>query len=1575
MTNMSTLDVILEKIHLRHDPRWRARGMCVACVLELMDREDVSIVRKSASLADVLELLKTAGVVRDVFHQDKRVCLHFICTLMKMLKSVEDPAVLEQIIQVLVQLLLDLKEEHFVQYVLDELQTQLCKGAGGKRFPHLTFLGKLVDAVSFLAQMLTTTHLCVLECMCECMLNLDESLKSAVCYVFRGVWASEAGLQSLPHTLRERVCVLLLHTLTHACSLQLTINCLGLLLLMLHRGEMVFFLMNQKQNPPSEQEDESQCTELSNQHYSLPLILKRLLLGGDECVQVVSVRCVSAVLTHSPSQYCTPFIQADLPEFLFERLSSNNEVLLWSVYDCLLLLCEDAAFFSQCHSIYGIVSLVRSLKAVLKLSNLEVQKKGLQLLTAILERQPTSVRLFPTVPGFVGVAEVVQGALTSSCLRLATQAARATTALFRLHHQSSPVHFGELKRIVEALTSRCAELPSHITSQRRRCFPDSESGQSFRAGEFLIQALTCFQEACRLAEECVTEASVKENTLATPDNQSEDTLESLCVCLLHCCDTVYIPAVTRLCERVPSPQLLQLFFSVLSMQFSLSPSLAPTFATKLASSGFIRLAVEHKALLSSGNRHSSLNAACCGFLLKLCVCLLSQPHPVAGNHEQDGEEVEYVLRECLPSLCCRVCDWPSVLLEIPEENQNTQFCLLHLLSLSLLHGDRLLPDGTVFSSVLNFVCVMQEQHDSLPPSVLKPALYLLAATQESNPDLDWAALNSISKALCSTPLFFSPLSSPHPALLRFIFRYPALAERFGMKVLSNWLAAGLEPAAYGENKQGCPDLEKNIDSSVLLELLEKNSSTILSLLGVLCDDDTSVARQAVQVLRCYLQAGHSCSSAQAHLLKPALLKLLQRLTCESEDNTVLGSLILEVLCLVQNNLPAQSNMDNTDFKLLYHVSNLVGKVKCNNSEFLLPALNYVYGCLTLCSPHTADRVVSMLLSNTSVMELLQVVLNLLSCPFSFISSSPLVCCCLLLLSSLIALQHTLSAQVHKSVSLELEIFVKVLTFHKRHTDNLVLVCVVRLVQALLDVDLSSPVVRVSECLRLQHPLQPVDGALHPLGYTGAISLVRALQSLLLQKQELLLNASVNCLRSLTGFLHRRKPTIAQHVVCQPWNRFLLYSLLNSGENLALHPATLSLLTLLVHWSGGATQWDSDVACVCEAVEKRGVKELRENTTRTLKLLLTECSASSLSEQLNMRVHSLLESLDQLPPTETNTKAFVLVGSLSICPADFAVSTQPFALAVLHLNPLGFNSLGAELRCAALIGPCGSAGGVSELPEREADADAARRNRRIRARFRDFILGRTRCCCSCVFGVGVFVCLPLLAMLNVCTALLLAAITAVCSTDSDPHTHRHRHDSNLEIYKRLFETKRKDQLNALKNLVELNDVNQQYKIIDIMLKGLFKVLEDSRAVLVAANMQPDDPFPLDDKIKEAYSHVVENTAFFGDVALRFPRIVHHYYDRNAEWSGLLRWGLRFCNLTGVFTEGPHQHVLTLMSQELGITEKSPDFINPYRTERDDVLHTAEAFQKLLREEQKRRRKEEKRKEMRKGPRISRSRTEL
>ncbi|CAG01643.1 unnamed protein product, partial [Tetraodon nigroviridis] len=113
----------------------------------------------------------------------------------------------------------------------------------------------------------------------------------------------------------------------------------------------------------------------------------QLLLSGDPMLQTASAKCIAAVLVHSGTQGSTPLIKADIPEFLFDRLaSSGSEVMLWSAYSCLVLLSEDPLFFSQCHSVYGIDSLVRSLKEALQLTNLEVPKQGLLLLTEMLQR-------------------------------------------------------------------------------------------------------------------------------------------------------------------------------------------------------------------------------------------------------------------------------------------------------------------------------------------------------------------------------------------------------------------------------------------------------------------------------------------------------------------------------------------------------------------------------------------------------------------------------------------------------------------------------------------------------------------------------------------------------------------------------------------------------------------------------------------------------------------------------------------------------------------------------------------------------------------------------------------------------------------------------------------------------------------------------------------------------------------------------------------------------------------------------------------------------------------------------------
>lgn len=67
----------------------------------------------------------------------------------------------------------------------------------------------------------------VLECVCAALLLSDEEVKAAVCYVLLRIWSSAAAIQMLPDTLRQRMCVLLLHTLSNTHTTALTVNCLG----------------------------------------------------------------------------------------------------------------------------------------------------------------------------------------------------------------------------------------------------------------------------------------------------------------------------------------------------------------------------------------------------------------------------------------------------------------------------------------------------------------------------------------------------------------------------------------------------------------------------------------------------------------------------------------------------------------------------------------------------------------------------------------------------------------------------------------------------------------------------------------------------------------------------------------------------------------------------------------------------------------------------------------------------------------------------------------------------------------------------------------------------------------------------------------------------------------------------------------------------------------------------------------------------------------------------------------------------------------------------------------------------
>ncbi|XP_028268004.1 meiosis inhibitor protein 1 [Parambassis ranga] len=1291
-------DIIYDKIHFRHDSKWSGRLgpaegggvlLCVACVIKMMESEEIPSVRKSFALSGISAMLKSSpGALRELLRQDHRVSLHFTALLLGMLQTEENSVTLEKVDQVLVQLLLELQSELSLHFVLDEIRKQVSDTASVKRLlPMFSFLGNLVNAAPFVANHLMTQHAVLLNHLCSALLHPDEALKTSFINVWLQLLGTPGGsvAQCLPVAIRDRLCNLLLQTLASASSPQLLQTCGGLLWQLVQLGEAVSVLMNCSGGQIASDENQDVLSNNSqtlsqNQEQQppdrcpLPLLLKKLLLSGDETLQVTSARCIASVLAHSPSQYSAPFIKANVPGFLFDCLACrSSDVLLWAVYRCLLLLTEEPLFFSQCHSVYGIESLVRSLKEALQLTQLEVPKQGFLLLAEMLDRQPPSVHLFPSGPGFVAVSEALVAGISSSCLLVATQACGAASVLFRLNHQSRPVQYRELKGLIEAITNRFPELSLPTPAHRRssRLIRSDPSSHASRSERFLLQALICFQAACRLAEDCASDPVLKENTFTAPYKQSntQDSLESLCERLLHCCDSVWIHTVTRMCEGAPHAQILQYFYSILSSQFTLLPSLMPVFASKLASSGFYRLAMEHKGLHCAGNRNPNLNASCCGFLQKLSMCLLSHSDPPSGLHQHDVGEVEHLLQHNLSSLCYRLSDWPSVLCEY-QGPRATQYCMVVMLHLALQQGDRLLPDQSVFSSVVWLLHSVQEQGSCiLPHPVIRSALYLLALTQDKSPGLDGAPLHCINKALSSCQSFCS-LYFHHPALLHFICRYPELAEKFGLLVLELWLTkkdseqAMADVQEKGEKKESRieerTDQEPDTETKELLILIETYPAVIQTLLDMVYSREAPLAERVVGVLEVLLRSQTGYEKDFCVNLRPGLLQALQRFSVDNMGHE-LGQghtaqavnslpLVLKLLCVMQASDPPSSplytNMEGVHFKLLYHVSDIAGRLKPTNTESLLPAVNYMYCCLSLSPAHCADRAVSMLLSNSRLMDQLQTVVSSSSSTSSSAPSlSPsagpavaLLCCCHLLLSSLITLQHTHCTQVHKSIGWSLDTAVQRLLLQKRHTDSLLLVSFLRLLQALLDADLASAVVVLSTGPGLvgPRPLEVEDGALYPLGSRGAQCLFAALSGLLLQKHEFLLRSSVNCLSSLLGFLQRKSPITAKYVVCQPWSRFLLCCLLSSGESCLLHPATLRLITFLLQGGSTAVLRKPDLLQVMEAVERKGVKELNEDAAQALRLLLTQIQSTVIfpSEENKQRVRSMMEALQPQTTAES-----------------------------------------------------------------------------------------------------------------------------------------------------------------------------------------------------------------------------------------------------------------------------------------------------------------------------------------------------
>ncbi|XP_076821152.1 coiled-coil domain-containing protein 134-like [Clavelina lepadiformis] len=229
-------------------------------------------------------------------------------------------------------------------------------------------------------------------------------------------------------------------------------------------------------------------------------------------------------------------------------------------------------------------------------------------------------------------------------------------------------------------------------------------------------------------------------------------------------------------------------------------------------------------------------------------------------------------------------------------------------------------------------------------------------------------------------------------------------------------------------------------------------------------------------------------------------------------------------------------------------------------------------------------------------------------------------------------------------------------------------------------------------------------------------------------------------------------------------------------------------------------------------------------------------------------------------------------------------------------------------------------------------------------------------------------------------LILVCIFFLCSVDvcyvraniyaQDTEVLR-GNSSQLTLYKNLFKVKRKEHLAAIQKLILVKDVSKQADFINIMMDAIIDTLFKAKQKLEASDYTTDSSL-FSENLKDEISQILENTALFTDLIVRFPKPSHIFYTKNKKkWKSVLTDAIKICNQSGVY-DGDYQLLLFNLQQELGIGEKDPSYKNPFLEKEFDTLNTDDRQQ--LYNEVKRKHKMKQNKSKRKGPRLS-SRTEL
>ncbi|XP_054531538.1 meiosis inhibitor protein 1 isoform X26 [Pan troglodytes] len=857
----------------------------------------------------------------------------------------------------------------------------------------------------------------------------------------------------------------------------------------------------------------------------------------------------------------------------------------------------------------GNTSLPLVLKKLLLSRDETLQVASAHCITAVLVHSPAKhapAFIHADIPGIEAVVRSLQGSLKMNNIEL---------------HKQGLLLFAEI------LTRQPEEIKLFTSSAMCR-----------DAGRALQEAVS--SPVLEVAAEALkaTSAFLRKDHQSTPPVQYGE-LRALLEAMLNRCaefsQTLLSRRPLRHLEQTTHPALMEVFLSILHNLFVIVPHMKEKFSKKLASSSFIRLTLELKARFCSDLSHSALNQVCSNFLYYMCLNLLSAPEKTGPPSKEELSAVSELLQHGLPQISSRSPESLAFLSDrqyMEGAARQRQYCILLLFYLAYIHEDRFVSEAELFEAVQSFLLSLQDQGERPPLVVFKASIYLLAICQDKDNTLRETMVSAIRKFLEGIP-DLQLVYTHHPLLLRFFLLYPELMSRYGHHVLELWFF--WEDSSYEElddvTSAGQPALPASL--VVLFQLLRSIPSILLILLDLIYSSPVDTAHKVLNSLRTFLRRNEDIQVGG--LIRGHFLLILQRLLVEhgASPSGASGNLplLLSLLSLMQLRNVSEQELDSVAMKLLHQVSKLCGKCSPTDVDILQPSFNFLYWSLHQTTPSSQKRAAAVLLSSTGLMELLEKMLALTLAK----ADSPrtaLLCSAWLLTASFSAQQHKGSLQVHQTLSVEMDQVLKALSFPKKKA-ALLSAAILCFLRTALRQSFSSALVAL-----VPSGAQPLpateDTVLAPLRMSQVRSLVIGLQNLLVQKDPLLSQACVGCLEALLDYLDARSPDIALHVASQPWNRFLLFTLLDAGENSFLRPEILRLMTLFMRYRSSSVLSHEEVGDVLQGVALADLSTLSNTTLQALHGFFQQLQSMGHLADHSM-AQTLQASLEGLPPSTSS----------------------------------------------------------------------------------------------------------------------------------------------------------------------------------------------------------------------------------------------------------------------------------------------------------------------------------------------------